>query len=730
MNHKNRPGSVLVRALITVLSLAWLAAGISTATAATQSLSRSVTSGADDAEESAAGKMYITSTDLELAYDGSNQTIGIRFTNLGIPRGAIIERAYIQFNVDEVTTGATSLTIRGELPASGTAAAFTTTTRNISSRISTASPTVAWTPGAWSTVHLAGPDQATPDLTAIMQAVVNLANWQSGNAAAFIITGTGKRTAEAYEGGAAYAPILRVDYRLPGDVSLNSWLELGLSFNGLGLGVDSYSRRLLVPIGPGFQSPASFTATVQYQLGDQGYTLGFGGQPAIASGASHNFGSIEYGSTAPAQLYHDGTLVDTYTLVFTDVPVISLKAQTIVDEPKLPGTFALASGQFVTQNIATGPMGIEYRGQTSQQFEKKSFSIELQEGNPPVEREIKLLDLRKDGDWITDATYRDTTFVRNIVSMDIFRDMRPFAHYTEGTGKGQPAIRGHVAEVILNERYHGVYVLEEKVDRKLIGVAKISVPTDAAGVEYWDQVDWTNPANQSAIYKADGNYATMGTSYSLGGDWEQEYPDSDDVERWEPLVDLINWVNYSSNEEFIAQVGNLVDIDNVVDFWLMTNMTTNRDSLKKNYYIARSATAAGPGKWFFVPWDNDATFGMKWDGDPYPSATWWEPNKNKLISRLIALPATGFNARVKQRWSQLRTSLYTTDALTNRFIAYYAIIEPNGNGENMRTRNLERWPASGGVGADNPELATIAYLRDFIQRRITYLDSKIASLPQ
>jgi hypothetical protein len=121
---------------------------------------------------------------------------------------------------------------------------------------------------------------------------------------------------------------------------------------------------------------------------------------------------------------------------------------------------------------------------------------------------------------------------------------------------------------------------------------------------------------------------------------------------------------------------------------------------------------------------------MYWDGNPYTSASWWDPAKNKLIARLSTLTATGFNAKVKLRWNELRGTIFTTQALTNRFIAYSQIVSPNGNPENLRSRNLARWPESGGLGADNPELATIAYIQDWIQRRIAFLDTKIAAQPQ
>jgi hypothetical protein len=63
-----------------------------------------------------------------------------------------------------------------------------------------------WTPGQ------AGPDQRTPDLSTVLQEIVGGSGWQSGNALALLITGSGHRTAVAYEGTPASAPLLHVEF--------------------------------------------------------------------------------------------------------------------------------------------------------------------------------------------------------------------------------------------------------------------------------------------------------------------------------------------------------------------------------------------------------------------------------------------------------------------------------------------------------------------------------------
>jgi hypothetical protein len=171
-----------------------------------------VSAGADDAEERASnGAVSLSSSDLELVADGSRvQVVGLRFPAVNVPAGATIVRAWVQFSTDEVKSAATNLTIAAQ--AADNAATFTSATRNVSSRPRTTA-TVAWAPAAWSAVGARGAAQQTPDLAVPLQSVVSRAGWAAGNAVVLVITGTGVRTAVAYDGSATNAPVLHVEYR-------------------------------------------------------------------------------------------------------------------------------------------------------------------------------------------------------------------------------------------------------------------------------------------------------------------------------------------------------------------------------------------------------------------------------------------------------------------------------------------------------------------------------------
>src|ERR1041385_5361596 len=165
--------------------------------------------GKNDVEETADGTMRLGSGDLELVTDDTVQTVGLRFTGVSIPSGATIVNAYVQFKVDEVSDVATNLTIQGQ--ASANALAFTTTSKDLSSRSKTISA-VTWSPAPWTTVGATGTDQRTPNVASVLQEIVSQSNWAPGNALVIVITGSGKRVAKSYNSDAAGAPLLHIEY--------------------------------------------------------------------------------------------------------------------------------------------------------------------------------------------------------------------------------------------------------------------------------------------------------------------------------------------------------------------------------------------------------------------------------------------------------------------------------------------------------------------------------------
>lgn len=172
-----------------------------------------VISSADDAEEAvSSGSMNLSSSDLELGADGTtNQFVGMRFTNISVPRNASILNAYVEFEVDETGSDPTSVLVQGQ--ASDNAPAFSSSTGNISNRTRTTAQ-VPWNNiPAWTVTNA---KWQTPNISSIIQEIVNRSGWNSGNSIVIIINGTGRRTAEAYDGEIPAAPKLVIQYATGG----------------------------------------------------------------------------------------------------------------------------------------------------------------------------------------------------------------------------------------------------------------------------------------------------------------------------------------------------------------------------------------------------------------------------------------------------------------------------------------------------------------------------------
>ena len=192
----------------------------------TERLERHIAADEDDAEEfrsatttpyeNPEGFVHLNSSTLDLTYDAgfsTDQVVGLRFTDIGIPQGANITNAYIQFTARGTNASVVAVEITGQ--AADNAAPFEANLHNLSNRLSDTVGAVSWTPAPWDTVGAAGEAQQTPDLTEIVQQLVNRPGWQAGNAMVFLITNLGEaeaRRAVSHDRDPAQAPLLVIEY--------------------------------------------------------------------------------------------------------------------------------------------------------------------------------------------------------------------------------------------------------------------------------------------------------------------------------------------------------------------------------------------------------------------------------------------------------------------------------------------------------------------------------------
>ncbi|MEE9265942.1 MAG: hypothetical protein V3V86_04355, partial [Gammaproteobacteria bacterium] len=162
----------------------------------------------DDAEEVVSnGNIDVSSTDLDF---DSTKISGMRFTDIPVTKGQKILEARIVFAADSSQSGATTLRFRGETSAD--AAVFVDAPNNISKRIRTTA-SVDWVPAD----QTAGAQYTSPDLSAIVQEIINGAGWLPGNALALFeehVSG-GARREMTWDLDKLKAPVLRLKIQGP-----------------------------------------------------------------------------------------------------------------------------------------------------------------------------------------------------------------------------------------------------------------------------------------------------------------------------------------------------------------------------------------------------------------------------------------------------------------------------------------------------------------------------------
>ncbi|MBW2094206.1 MAG: hypothetical protein JRI80_04890 [Deltaproteobacteria bacterium] len=150
-----------------------------------------VAAGSDDGQFDHSSGLWVSNSSIvvgQLEHSGF-----IRFSAVTIPQRAIISSASIRFISGWSDSGGCAWTFYGNDVDNAVAPTNHTEAVNLAKT----EASVEWTLSAW----VEGTKYTSPDLSAIIQEIVNRTNWASGNALQIIIdsTSTYKRSFQAYE---------------------------------------------------------------------------------------------------------------------------------------------------------------------------------------------------------------------------------------------------------------------------------------------------------------------------------------------------------------------------------------------------------------------------------------------------------------------------------------------------------------------------------------------------
>jgi spore coat protein CotH len=211
--------------------------------------------------------------------------------------------------------------------------------------------------------------------------------------------------------------------------------------------------------------------------------------------------------------------------------------------------------------------------------------------------------------------------------------------------------------------------------------------------------------------------------------FEVKYPDLGDGEPvdWKPLLDAITVSSYlTDNAVFREKVATYFDLPVFLDYYLFIELMLASDNQGKNAYFSVYNQKKSP-MITVSPWDLDGTWGRRWDGSPGVTGpeqdfdrfvTQYEHGQNNLFLRLKALNFDNYNDKLKERYRELRGSLFSYESLMERFERYYDLFVKSG----AAVREQNKWY----IGDFAYEMQ---FLSQWIQSRLAYLDNQYLGGP-
>ena len=422
-------------------------------------------------------------------------------------------------------------------------------------------------------------------------------------------------------------------------------------------------------------------------------------------------------------------------LIESHLPIIVIEYENGIDEiPDEPRVLAVmgiinnGEGEINhlddPHNEYSGNIGIETRGNSTQMFEKKTYTIELWDENME-DQSLALLGMAEEEDWILHAMVIDKTQFRVPLSFDLSREM---GHY---------ASNYRFVELVINDEYRGLYILTEKIkrDNNRVDIAKLDsedIEGRAVTGGYILRIDWTWDIDEDDYFNS--NYDSQGGEYMK---YQYYYPKAENIQQNQK--DYIKaWMDVFedavfSNDFFANGIRytDLINVTSFTDFLIINELSKNSDGYKLSTYMHKDRTDSDDRLHAGPIWDFDQTYGMSAVCSNYDPTGWTYLQEQEWCEDLQSMPMfwqsmmsdTVFTNHLSCRWSALRQGPLHIDSLFHRIDAMNTYV-----GEAV-TRNFIQWDFQGENIWIEPyplPLETheeeVEYMKNWIQERIEWLD--------
>jgi len=418
------------------------------------------------------------------------------------------------------------------------------------------------------------------------------------------------------------------------------------------------------------------------------------------------------------------------------IVILNTNGQTIVDDPKIISHMGIIDNGPGVRNYMTdtyndydGNIAIEIRGSWSQTFPQKQYGFETL-NSQNIETDTMVLGMPAQSDWVLYAPYNDKTCMRNVLAYDIANKT---GHY---------ASRTRFCELIINNDYKGIYVMEEKVkrDSNRVDISKL-LPTDVTGDDltggYIIKIDKPIGGSTPGWYS---NYDGIpGTPIRF----QYEYPSDGDIvlQQQNYIQAYVDSFENALNSAWFANPDSgyrkFIATGSFIDYFILNETSKNVDAYRNSTFLFKKKITKGNQLHIGPAWDYNIGF---WNADYCQGymSTGWQYQFNNICGtagdnnvpfwwgRFLQDPS--FTAQLRCRWEELRLTVLNTDTLMNEIdtMALYL--------DEAKDRHFTRWPVLGTVLWANPQPVASDYageitnMKSWIQARLLWLDANIPGI--
>ncbi len=379
---------------------------------------------------------------------------------------------------------------------------------------------------------------------------------------------------------------------------------------------------------------------------------------------------------------------------------------------------------------------INVRGHTSLRYPKHSYHLQTkQEGIGS--RQVALLGLPKESDWVLYGPYCDKSLMRDVLGYELSNQI------------GRYAARTRFVEVFLNEtrgsltlaHYIGVYVFEEKVKRgkNRVDIEKltpgdVTEPKISGGyIIMKDHSDQVSDPDESIPMRASARRKEPSFRSSHGSQFYYVEPKGDGItagqERWlRQYIDQFEKVLYSGDfKDPKTGYAAYIDPDSFIDHHLLVELSKNIDGFRFSTFYHKDRG----GRLKMGPiWDWNLSFGNAKPRQGFNPAGWyWSQLDDRQYSwfrRLLEDP--DFAQRLVDRWGELRTNQFATGTILARIDELAALLSE------AQVRNFRRWHVLGRSISPNAFVGEsfeeeISFLKQWTRQRIEWMDGALMLPP-